>query len=66
MHKGDALLIPTGTRHQIANFTGVSAPYEAPEEPEIVVQTDKQTVNECVAHIIDFLKTQYIETDWSI
>ncbi len=51
---------------QIANFTGVSAPYEAPDQPEIVVHTDKQTPAECVAHIIDFLKMKYIETDWSI
>jgi bifunctional enzyme CysN/CysC len=51
---------------QIANFTGVSAPYEPPDQPEIVVHTDRQTPSECVAHIIDFLKMQYIETDWSI
>jgi bifunctional enzyme CysN/CysC len=51
---------------QIANFTGVSAPYEPPDQPEIVVHTDKQTPSECVAVIIDFLKMQYIETDWSI
>jgi bifunctional enzyme CysN/CysC len=51
---------------QIANFTGVSAPYEPPDRPELVVHTDKQTPAECVAHIIDFLKLQYIDTDWSI
>ncbi len=51
---------------EIANFTGVSAPYEPPDRPELVVHTDKQTPAECVAHIIDFLKLQYIDTDWSI
>jgi len=51
---------------QIANFTGISAPYEAPEKPEIVVHTDKQTPAECVAHIIDFLKLGHIDQDWSI
>ena len=51
---------------QIANFTGVSAPYEPPDQPEIVVHTDGQTPAECVAAIIDFLKMQYIEADWSI
>ncbi|HXI84254.1 MAG TPA: adenylyl-sulfate kinase [Verrucomicrobiae bacterium] len=51
---------------EIANFTGVSAPYEPPDRPELVVRTDKQTPAECVAHIIDFLKLQYIDTDWSI
>jgi bifunctional enzyme CysN/CysC len=51
---------------QIANFTGVSAPYELPDKPEIVVQTDQQSPAECVAQIIDFLKLQYIDQDWSI
>jgi adenylylsulfate kinase len=51
---------------EIANFTGVSAPYEPPDKPEVVVQTDKQSPAECVAHIIDFLKLGHIDQDWSI
>lgn len=31
---------------QIREFTGIDAPYEAPEDPEIVVHMDKQTVDE--------------------
>jgi bifunctional enzyme CysN/CysC len=45
---------------QIANFTGVSAPYEPPEKPDVVVHTDKQTPAECVAQIIDYLKVHHI------
>jgi bifunctional enzyme CysN/CysC len=45
---------------QIKNFTGINAPYEAPEKAEITVHTDKQTVAECVAHIIDHLKKRHI------
>ena len=45
---------------QIANFTGISAPYEPPEKSEVVVHTDKQTPAECVAHIIDYLKVHHI------
>jgi bifunctional enzyme CysN/CysC len=51
---------------QIASFTGVSAPYEAPDHAEIVVHTDKQSAAECVTQIIDFLKLEYIDEDWSI
>src|SRR2546428_7952513 len=51
---------------QIQNFTGISAPYEAPEKPELEVQTDKQTVAECVAHIIDYLKVSHIAQDFTI
>lgn len=42
---------------EIDEFTGVSAPYEEPERPEIVVETDKQSVEECVEKIIQYLKT---------
>jgi bifunctional enzyme CysN/CysC len=40
---------------EIREFTGIDAPYEAPDDPEIVVHTDKQTVNESVATILEEL-----------
>ena len=51
---------------KIANFTGISAPYEAPEKPEITVHTDQQSVAECIAQIIDYLKIDHIAQDFSI
>jgi bifunctional enzyme CysN/CysC len=51
---------------EITNFTGVSAPYEPPESAEVVVHTDRHTVNECVTQIIDFLKIGHISQDYSI
>jgi bifunctional enzyme CysN/CysC len=40
---------------EILEFTGIDAPYEAPDDPEIVVHTDKQTVDESVATILEQL-----------
>src|SRR6266699_1432479 len=40
---------------EIRDFTGIGAPYEAPEDPEIVVHTDEQTVDESVATILEQL-----------
>jgi len=40
---------------ELKGFTGIDAPYEAPEDPEIVVHTDKQTPEESVAWILDAL-----------
>jgi bifunctional enzyme CysN/CysC len=40
---------------QIRDFTGIDAPYEAPEDPEIAVRTDKQSVEESVAAILEQL-----------
>jgi adenylylsulfate kinase len=41
---------------EIANFTGVSDPYEEPLHPEIVVETDQETVAESVARILAALE----------
>ncbi|XRG76804.1 adenylyl-sulfate kinase [Rossellomorea sp. GAMAL-10_SWC] len=43
---------------EIQNFTGISSPYEAPINPEITLNTDKQSVQECVETIIQFLKSK--------
>lgn len=39
----------------IRDFTGIDAPYEAPEDPEIVVRTHEQTVEESVTSILEQL-----------
>jgi adenylylsulfate kinase-like enzyme len=41
--------------HQIKDFTGVSAPYEPPLQPELEVRTDQLSVAESVARIFDYL-----------
>lgn len=43
---------------EIPNFTGISAPYEAPENAEIHVRTDKLSVEECVAEIVKYLQSK--------
>jgi len=40
---------------EIANFTGVSDPYEAPEHPEIEVRTDSETEEESAEKILGYL-----------
>jgi adenylyl-sulfate kinase len=41
---------------EIANFTGVSDPYEDPPNPEIVVETDKETLEESVKKVMQYLE----------
>ncbi len=43
---------------EIPNFTGISAPYEAPEAPEIHLRTDQLSVEESVAKITDYLHSR--------
>jgi len=42
-------------RGEIDNFTGISDPYEEPEEPEILLETHKEEVEESVQKVIDHL-----------
>lgn len=41
---------------EIKNFTGVSDPYEAPENPEVLVDTDKESEDESVNRILATLE----------
>ncbi len=45
-------------RGEIAQFTGVSDPYEPPVDPEIVVRTDRETVAESVAKIVAYVEAR--------
>lgn len=40
----------------IKDFTGINAPYEEPEKPELVVDTDKETVEESTEKVLKKLK----------
>lgn len=40
---------------EIKNFTGISAPYEAPENPEITLDTEHYSIEQCVEQLTAFL-----------
>ena len=40
---------------EIKNFTGLDDPYEEPQNPELVVDTDKQTLEQCIETIKNYL-----------
>jgi len=48
---------------EISNFTGLDAPYEAPENPEVHLQTANLSVDEAAAQVIRFLDEQNIVGD---
>ncbi len=45
---------------ELPDFTGISSPYEEPENPEIIVETDLQTVDEIVETILAVLQERGI------
>ena len=47
----------------IKEFTGISAPYEEPEHPELIIETDKMTTGECIRTVISYLeKNGYLKS----
>jgi len=42
----------------IKNFTGVDAPYEEPQSPDLVIETDKLSIDESVMAVLSFLKNK--------
>ena len=47
---------------EIANFTGVSDPYEPPEQPDLVVQTDRESEAESLGKLLGLLEQRgYVE-----
>jgi adenylylsulfate kinase len=43
---------------EIPSFTGISSPYEAPEAPELRVDTGSQPLEESVAQVLGYLQSQ--------
>lgn len=40
----------------LMEFTGVSSPYEAPANPELIVNTGEQQLEECVQAVVEFMQ----------
>lgn len=41
---------------EIPEFTGLSSPYEEPLEPEILLQTDRESLDRCVDRVVTWLE----------
>ena len=46
----------------IKQFTAVEDPYEEPEHPELIVETDKASLEQCVDQILNFLEMRKLIT----
>ena len=45
---------------EIKNYTGIDSPYEAPSNPELIINTEHELLEESVIKVIDFLKSKKI------
>ncbi|TAH37859.1 MAG: adenylyl-sulfate kinase [Planctomycetota bacterium] len=47
-------------RGEIKNFTGISDPYEAPSNPEVLVDSSKETAEQSLQRIVAFLEAKQL------
>ena len=45
---------------EVKEFTGISAPYEEPVQPELVLDTDRESLQESAGKVLAFLEKQGI------
>ncbi|MFZ5562225.1 MAG: adenylyl-sulfate kinase [Pseudomonadota bacterium] len=45
---------------EIRDFTGISSPYEPPEQPEVIIDTSRQTIEESVETLIGYCRARGI------
>ena len=45
---------------EIKNYTGIDSPYEAPDNPELIIDTESELLEESVTKVIDLLKSKEI------
>ncbi len=45
---------------EIKNYTGISSPYEAPENPELIIDTAQEQLEESVSKVVRFLRSRAI------
>jgi len=44
---------------EIKNFTGISAPYEAPKHPEVQIKTENKSIEESAKEVFDYIKSNF-------
>ncbi len=50
-------------RGEIKEFTGISSPYEPPEQPELIVETGRHSLDDCVEQVLALLKHKGVLVD---
>jgi adenylylsulfate kinase len=48
---------------KIKNFTGIDSPFEEPQNAHIIVHTDKQSIDESVSQVIDYILPEITYTN---
>lgn len=50
-------LLPEGHPERLSNLSGVNDPFESPTAPDLIIETDKETIEESTKKLIDFIES---------
>ena len=50
-------LLPEGHAEKISNLTGVNDPFQIPESPDLIIETDKEDIAASVRKLIEFINS---------
>lgn len=46
-------------RGEIHDFTGIDAPYEEPENPQLIIDTEKSSIDESIAQVVAYVRKTF-------
>lgn len=49
-------LLPKDDPNYLDNFTGISDPYQAPSDPDLILDTEYESVDSCVTRLVSFVE----------
>ncbi len=44
---------------ELREFTGISAPYEPPDDPELIIDTGAENVDQCTQRIVEYVNRNF-------
>lgn len=59
-------LLPEGHPDKISNLTGINDPFEVPENPDLRINTSRQTIGQCVDNLYTFVTQNVIKENYAI
>ena len=49
-------MLPKDDPNHIPNFTGISDPFEQPDDADLIIETNNMSIDESVEQLINFIK----------
>ncbi|HTK18299.1 MAG TPA: adenylyl-sulfate kinase, partial [Mucilaginibacter sp.] len=52
-------MLPIGHPDRVNNLSGVNDPFEVPQHPNLIIMTDKESIDNSVQKLLEFILNEY-------